>query len=271
MPVGLNAPALIAAGDHDPGDPRLVRGAEGMDDLRRIAAAALEASRAARAAARIACDAYRATLPPGQQDAARTDRMPVIATGRPDHPLASAVAALATSCDAGALAVDLALSTCDAEDVASLTEVVDETILSAHLGVAALRVVESSAERIRLAHRTAGTAHLTCSVLTTRAAGHEVSGTRMWVNRGSSQLPSSVRTLVRGLGDRVAHREQIDAQGDERVAAAAAHDGAEHLMRAYERFRPADGADGALRRYVRLTTLACAYAGWATLALEGSA
>lgn len=222
----------------------------------RASAALIEA----RATARSACDAYALTLPPELRASARLDRVPPVATGAPRSALTSAVAALATTTSAGALALELAIAFADAADVEALTAALTETIRAAHLGVRALRVRDEVDPRIQLAHTAAYASHQIAEALSVRGGRVEPYGRTESRGRSRHQpVPKVWIALVDGLGERLAHRE---IGGAARAACSAAHDGAVHVLHAYRDVHPRGGTDAALWRFARMSALASAYAGW---------
>jgi len=214
----------------------------------------------ARATARSVCDAYALTLLPELRASARLDRVPPVATGPPRSALISAVAALATTTSAGALALELAVTFADTANVEALNAAVTDTIRAAHLGVQALRVREEVAPRVQLAHATAYASHQIAEVLILRGGRAEPYATPEPPGRRRHQpVPKVWIALVDGLGKRLAHSEIV---GPARAACGAAHDGAVHVLRAYGDVHPHGGTDAALWRFARMSALASAYAGW---------
>jgi hypothetical protein len=234
----------------------------------RIAATGLAAVREARTTAEIARQAYQMTLPPEERLRARTDRVPVMVAGPPEAALETAVAMLATSDAAAALALELSLAFDDATQVATLTAAVIATSRCARLGARALQMHGARALRIQLAHATAMATHQVADALNLRRSDRSRSTTLRPRDLGQNRFPPAGRDVVIGLGSRLTYSELDDQHEAERVGAAAARDAAEHLVGAYEHFQAIGGADGAVRRYARIAALASAYAGWSSLEMS---
>lgn len=230
-----------------------------------IAKTALATLHEARTTAETACQAYQMTLAQEQRPSARTDRVPMIVQGRPRAALEIAVAMLATCDAAAALALELALAFADASQVAALTAAVATTSRSAGIGVRALRMQGPGDLRRQLAHTTALASHQLADVLDLQGADRDPGKYVRRKELGLNGFPLPWRAVVAGLGESLACRDVDEHQDASRASAAAAHDAAERVLRAYEKFRPAGRADGALRRYARIEALASAYTGWAAL------
>lgn len=230
-----------------------------------IAKTALATLHEARTTAETACQAYQMTLAQEQRPSARTDRVPMIVQGRPRAALEIAVAMLATCDAAAALALELALAFAEASQVAALTAAVATTSRSAGIGVRALRMQGPGDLRRQLAHTTALASHQLADVLDLQGADRDPGKYVRRKELGLNGFPLPWRAVVAGLGESLACRDVDEHQDASRASAAAAHDAAERVLRAYEKFRPAGRADGALRRYARIEALASAYTGWAAL------
>jgi hypothetical protein len=230
-----------------------------------IARTALATLHEARTTAETACQAYQMTLAQEQRSSARTDRVPMIVAGPPRAALEIAVAMLATCDAAAALALELSLAFAEASQVAALTAAVASTSRSASIGVSALKMQGPDHLRRQLAHASALASHQVADVLDLQGTDPAPGKYLRRKELGLNGFPLPWRAVVTGLSERLACRE-VDEQHDaSRASAAAAHDAAERVLRAYEEFRAAGRADGALRRYARIAVLASAYSGWAAL------
>jgi len=229
-----------------------------------VSATALAVLREARTTSADACLAYQLTLPSEQRASARTDRVPVIVVGPPLAALECTVAMLATCSSAAALALELSITFDDAPRVAVLTTAVEATSRSAGIAVQALHLRGSTDLRLQLAHATARATHQVADALSARGIGHDP---RVKARRSEflhNRFPPSWRDVIACLGERLASRD-LEDQAAERAAAAAAHDAAGRVMHVYGEFPLVGAADGALRRYARITALASIYAGWSAL------
>lgn len=236
-----------------------------------IARTALATLHEARTTAETACQAYQMTLAQEQRSSARTDRVPVIVAGPPRAALEIAVAMLATCDAAAALALELSLAFAEASQVAALTDAVASTSRSASIGVRALRMQGPDDLRRQLAHATALATHQVADVLYLQGADRAPGKYSRRKELGLTGFPLPWRAVVTGLGERLARQEVDDVHDADRACAAAAHDAAERVVRAYEEFTGAGRADGALRRYARIAALASAYTGWAALEMPVAA
>jgi hypothetical protein len=178
---------------------------------------------------------------------------------------------LVTANSAAALALELAMVFADAAHLAALAHAAMETSHATHLGIHALRAPEALHLRTDFAHSAAHASHEIAGVLGLRTAQVAPDASPLAWERHGHRFPTSWRAVIEGLGLRLADPEREDPDAAAH-AAFAAYDGAKHVVRVYDGFRPRDGLDGALCRYARITALASGYAGWSlTGASDGHA
>ena len=223
-------------------------------------ASVLGAARDARTTAAAASEACQRFLPPFQCGLVRAGRVLAVGSGRPDAPLASCVAVLATANSAAALALELEEFARQYEP--NLTIAAQHTCLGARLGILALEHAQALEREVELAHALAYAAHLAADALVIRAHGAETNVQPSSPAPPRTSFPASWKVLLAGLNASLTPRlTEIHAPGQ--VAAFAACQGALHLVRAHDESTPRGGADGAMWRFARLTALAAGYAGWA--------
>lgn len=208
--------------------------------------------------------AYEAVLPPEQRSFAAKGRVPPVIAGAPVRPVREAVAALGSANGYAALALDFSIQSVQHMPLQPLVDA------AAALGSAGTQAVDSLHDlsavtaRLALAHSTARACYEMRDVLlasmgpATRRTAH--------LPMSNDRLPAWWRAVRDPLVQRLAATRagEFDQM---RMAAGAAYDAAQHLMRAYEVARLTGAAGSALMRCARGAALAAAYAAWSTLSV----
>ena len=231
----------------------------------------LDFAAAARRRSIDAFEAYRQTLPPGERSL--VDGPDRVVAGRSDAPanaLAATVADLASALFAGVHVVEAGGGDPSDARTALRVEAVDATLRATDAAMAALAGrdrPDAVATRVEVAHRAGYAAHLAADLLTDAPARSDAAGHHQ---PRPASLPDSRRTLLARLGEGVvAARRALSRQPlDERQrsqqlvdAAAAARDGAAHVVASYDACTSAEPAC----RLARISMRAACHAGFAAL------
>lgn len=182
--------------------------------------------------------------------------LPAVAPGVPEAPLLKTASSLGVACSAGADAMEIAIEFSDTPHVDVLTGALLATAAAGRMAVDALHTGDGM-HCVELAHAVALAMHRISTALTQ----DEVKTAQAPDARHAISIPRSWRAMNDELGRALATESSIPAL--ERNAAAAAHDGALHLMLVLDRFNNRRAGKGALCRYARVAFLAGAFAGWA--------
>lgn len=204
--------------------------------------------------------AYEATLPPEQRSFASKGRVPPVIAGEPGRPVREAVAALGAANGWAALALDFSIESVERTPVPPLVDAASALGSAGTQAVDSLHNLSAVAARVALAHSTARACYQVRDVLlasTSRSARFALSNDR---------LPAWWRAVRDPLVQRLAASPAEDF-GELRMAAGAAYDAAQHLMRAYEAARLTGTAGSAVTRCARSAALAAAYAAWSALSV----
>lgn len=224
---------------------------------------------AARGAAKLTRQAYRAIVPVGEGLTEAIDRVGPVSPMRPASPLLEAVATLSVANSAGQRALELMLPRSEAAQVAEVATALYETARSGRLSVLALTAGNDRHAGLQLAHAAGYACHLIAEAMVMYDELPVRSSQSSHRILSRTPFPRAWHSLITELGTWLVQHGNDDPYMDGgRTAVAAAYGGAEHIARAYDGLTPINGAVGALRRYARISALAAAFCGWAAVDVE---
>ena len=156
---------------------------------------------AARDAAKLAREAYRAIVPVADGLTGVSDRVGPVSPMRPASPLLEAVATLSMANSAGQRALELMQARSEAAQLAEGTAALYESARAARLGVLALTAGRYGRARMQLAHAEGYACHLITEAMVVyeSSPSHSRQNPRGAVSR--APFPQGWRSLVSGLGE----------------------------------------------------------------------
>jgi hypothetical protein len=216
-----------------------------------------------KAVAEAAHRAYEEALPAEQRSFASIGRVPPVTAGEPARPVREAVAAIGVANTGAALALEVGLGSVDDAYLERLINAAMAVRSAGTRGIDLLHHPSVPTARLVLAHDAARACYEIDAAL---AASPQLRNQSIGAHLGSrdERLPAWWRAIADPLVDRLVNSDTRERSAA-RIAAGAAHDAAEQLMRTYEAARRTNACSSALLRCARGAALAAAYAAWSAL------